>query len=68
MYVWMRASLVFGILRGYDLYLAFFSLTVIDRCQVNMNILGPKSGVLQINLKQNGDYLEMVFTNFIKFR
>lgn len=57
MYVWMCASLLSGMLRGYDVYLAFMSLSFIDQCQANMNILGPKTGALQIDLlKQNNDF------------
>jgi hypothetical protein len=46
-------------LNGFYLYSVFKILSIIDPCPVNLNILAPKIGALQIRAlrKQNGKFL-----------
>jgi hypothetical protein len=57
----MYLSLTLEQLVGFYSYWLFKSLSIIRWCLVNMNILAPKIGALQLDPKnQNGDFLEHV--------
>jgi hypothetical protein len=59
LHVWVCSSLAVEWLDGFYSYSIFKSVSVIGRCQMNMNIQAPKVGVFQmVPETQNGDIIE----------